>query len=359
MLGETARMSLNDIERMFLNINSAYGDSAEPIEINFYWHGGEPLLIPPDVYRRIFEIQRRVFAESIHRVTNSTQSNFTVINDDHIRLLREFDAVGVSLDLFTGLRVDKHGRDAEHRALENLEKVRAAGIPVAGITVLSKRNAARIAEIYDFYRERRMPFRILPLEKGLYRPGQDFELGPRDVLAAYCTLADIWLADEAPVQIMPLDRYLLLVIHANRRPENRLPRYNPSHLASVLLVDTDGSVYTYGERFGRRLGNIFTMPLDHILASAEYRESVEGALSRIRETCHSCRYYERACTGDPVGEGLQDFNEYEEDGSVRCIVARGIIQHMETRLTEAGTICGGTTHNDMKVLAGRSTLPVQ
>jgi len=359
MLGDRARMSVDQIERMFANVVAGYRCYEEPIAINFHWHGGEPLLIPPDVYREIFAIQRRVFAGSRHKITNSTQSNFTVMDEDRMALLGEFDAVGVSLDLFTGLRVNAAGVCQEDRALEHLERVRAAGIAVGGITVLTRQNISRIPEVYSFYRDRRMGFRVLPLEKGLYATGQDFELGPREVLQAYRTLAEVWLADSDPVSISPLDRYLYLVVHANRRPENRVARHDPLNWASVLLVDTNGSVHTYGERFERSAGNLFTTPLDQILASPAYHGAAAAVLSRMRATCEQCSYYGRACTGDPVGESQQDYTEHEEDGRIRCVVAQGTIRHIERLLTDMGAISNGGVNNAEKLLAGRADFAIQ
>lgn len=353
LLSDRARMSFEQIERLFNNIELGYHGSDEPVAINFHWHGGEPLLIPPQFYWRIFEIQRLAFARSVHKVTNRIQSNFTVMDDDRVALLREFDSVGVSLDLFSGLRVNKGGVCQESRALKNLERVRAAGIAVGGVTVLSQPNLPHISDIYRFYRDRRMCFRVRPLEKGLYPGGQDFEIGPRDVLQAYCTLADMWLTDDSPVSITPLDRFLFLAIHANQHPDNRVALYNPGNWASMVLVDTDGSVYTYGERFQHSLGNLFTTPLDQVLAGPLYQDSTEATRVRMATTCRQCPYYGRACPGDPIGESYHDFVEYEDDGSLRCIVARGIIRHIEQRLREMGTIAASTTHDEEKVLAGR------
>jgi uncharacterized protein len=358
MLSDRTRMSFEQIERMFTNVDAGYRGHNEPLGINFQWHGGEPLLIPPEIYRRIFEIQRSVFAGSIHRVTNSTQSNFTVMDEDRIALLRDFDHVGISLDLFTGLRVNGQGVCQESRALDNLKRVRAAGIAVGGITVLTRRNAPRVREIYNFYREQRMGFRVLPLEKGLYPEEHDFSLGPREVLEAYRTLSAAWLEDDDPVEISPLDRYLFLVVHANFHPENRVGLHDPLGWASVLLVDTDGSVYTYGERFERSVGNLFTTPLDSILASREYHAAAAAVQGRMHATCDRCPSYGRSCTGDPIGQSAQDYVEQEDDGSTRCVVAKGIIQHLENQLTEAGLISGGTVHHLEKIFAGRVSFAV-
>lgn len=336
MLSDESRMSIEQIERMFVNVAQGYRAYNEPIGINFYWHGGEPLLIPPSFYDRVFEIQRRIFSQSTYRVTNSIQSNFTVMDDDRIALLRTFDAVGISLDLFTGLRVNTGGIDLEHRALQNLDLVQKAGIEVAGITVISKSSLARIPDIYQFYRDRRMAFRVLPLEKGLYSTGQDFELGPHEVLRSFRTLIDLWLEDENPVNVMPLDRYLRIVVYALQNPTKRLRRYDPREWPSVLLVDTNGSVYTYAERFERILGNLFTASVDQILAGHEFEQAASATLARMKPTCERCPHYERECLGDPIGDSGQEFMELEEDGSLRCVVARGIIEHLQLRLREKG-----------------------
>jgi uncharacterized protein len=358
MLGDRTRMSFEQIERMFANVEAGYSRCGEAIAINFQWHGGEPLLMPPDVYRKIFELQRKAFAGSIHRITNSTQSNFTVMDEDRLALLGDFDSVGISLDLFTDLRVDGRGVCQEGRALENLKRVRAAGITVAGITVLTRRNAPRAREIYEFYRAQRMSFRVLPLEKGLYPDDHGFGLGPQEVLEAYRTLCSVWLADDEPVRIAPLDRYLFLVVRANFHPENRVARHDPRSWASVLLVDTDGSVYTYGERFERSIGNLFATPLDCILASSEFHDAAAAIEGLMHTTCERCPNYGRSCTGDPIGQSRQDYVEREDDGSTRCVVARGIIQHLECLLREVGAISGGTVHDLEKLLAGRATFVV-
>jgi uncharacterized protein len=122
------------------------------------------------------------------------------------------------------------------------------------------------------------------------------------------------------------------VTHAHQHPANRVALHDPEKWASFLLVDTIGSVYAYGDGFERSCGNRFTTPIDRIPASREHQVSVETRESRMRESCTRCPYYGRACSGDPVGKNQQDFTEYEEDGSVNCIVARVIIQQLERRL---------------------------
>ena len=333
MLGDSRRMSLEQVQRIFVNVHEHFSRLDKPIHINFQWYGGEPLLIPPESYRKIFDLQRLVFNGSGHRITNSVQSNFILIDEERIALLRDhFDVVGASLDLFTDLRVNKAGVCQEFQAVTNLENVLSAGVEVSGITVLTRPNLPHISEIYEFYRDRRMSFRLLPLERGLYAAGQDFEVTPGETLEALCRLADVWLSDSNPVPVEPLSRYLFLVRHMLGHPGNRVGLYDREEWMSILLISTDGTVRGYGDRFQETLGNIFDLSLSEILFGPRFHSAAQTARNRMQRTCTGCSYLGRACSGDPIAESQQDLVEFDDFGNVRCVVARGVISYLEDRL---------------------------
>ena len=76
---------------------------------------------------------------------NSVQTNLTVLDDERIRLLRDgFHQVGVSMDLYGGLRVNTQGRDLQDRILSNMDRLRDAGVWFGRITVLHRGNVDRI-----------------------------------------------------------------------------------------------------------------------------------------------------------------------------------------------------------------------
>ena len=61
-----------------------------------------------------------------------------------------FDGVGVSIDLFGGLRVNLAGRDFQDTVLGNMDELRKAGVDFGCITVLSKQNVHRAADLSSF-----------------------------------------------------------------------------------------------------------------------------------------------------------------------------------------------------------------
>jgi len=265
----------------------------------------------------------------------------TVLDDARISLLRDgFDEAGVSLDLYSGLRVNKRGLCMENRSIANLDRARAAGIELSGITVLTRPLLPRIADVYRFWRERRMGFRLLPVEKGLYEAGQGFEIDAHETLDALRTLADLWLSDDDPVSVEPLARQLYLLLHGRSSERHGVEPYNKHSWEAVVLVDTNGSVYGYADRFNaeRSPGNIFEQPFSQLMRSPTHQRAAEEAATRVQSACSSCKNYGRSCTGDPMAESAMAFTEREADGSPRCIVTKGFIEHLSRRLTERGVL---------------------
>jgi uncharacterized protein len=341
MLSDKRRMSHESIERMFESFAEYYATIPERTLIRFQWHGGEPLLIEPEFYYRAFELQQRVFAGTHHKVTNIVQTNMTVLDEARIALLRDgFDEAGVSLDLFSGLRVNKRGLCVQNKAIKNLDTALAAGVQLSGITVLTRALIERIPEVYRFWRDRRLAFRLLPVESGLYESGQGFEITAKQTLGALCTLADQWLADDDPVSVEPLSRVLYLLMHGRMSEAHRVGVYDKAKWESVVLVDTDGTVYGYADRFeaARSPGNVFQQPFSQLMAHERHQLAVSEANARVAAACRKCEHYGRSCTGDPMGEGENAFTERDEQGNPVCIVTRGFIDHLALRLTQAGII---------------------
>lgn len=338
-LGNREAIPLEQLAKMFNNIASLYQQFDFPIDIEFVWHGGEPLLLPPDYYWSAFELQNQIFGKLANiTITNVVQTNLTVLNPERIRLLRRFDGVGVSLDLFRGLRVNSKGIDSQDRVLANIDRLQAEKISIGCITVLTKLNLPYLKEIYTFYKTLNLPFRLLPLFKGAFDgQHQGFEITASDTLEAFSTLVDFWLEDEQLVNIMPITNYIQRLIHNDNTPNYF---YDKSQWESVYLVNTTGDIYSHADAYNIELshGNIFTTPLTELISGESHQKVIKYAKERIASTCSGCPYFGKQCSGFPMAEGNLEYNEVDERGAIRCIVDRGTLEYIEYRLKEAGII---------------------
>jgi uncharacterized protein len=341
LLSDKTRITLEQLEVALDNFNAFFRTVEHPTVIRFCWHGGEPMLIEPEYYWKAFELQRKVFAGSPHRITNNLQTNLTVLDDARFDLMKNgFDDVGVSLDVVGGLRVNSAGKDQEHRTIANLERVREKGLRPSGITVLSRANLSRLSTVYRFYRDREMSFRVLPIEPGLYEAGQFFELTAPEILTALSKLADLWFTEAPPLRIEPIHSLLDVLIGTAGQLDLRILPYNLTDWQWVILFDTNGQILGYTDGFdgANSPGNIFQTGFDVIMRGAAQRRRAEQARAMIAKSCTDCPYHVTRCSGHHVAEGGATMHEKLPDGSLRCVVARGLFEHLEKRLVESGVL---------------------
>jgi uncharacterized protein len=342
-LHKTDVMTMAQLESLYRNIESYYRSLQIPVAIHFIWHGGEPLLISPQFYWEALDLQAKIFTDPNLKVTNGVQTNLTVLDDERLMLLAEgFDRVGVSVDVFGDLRVYENGRDSQARVLANMDRLQAADIPFGCITVLTKNNIDNIEQIYSFYQKLGISARLLPLHQTNNDAQNDgIEIDPYSVLKAFKTIFDLWLQDEDFAWITPVMEMVREVLNFYD-PAIEFSFYDKREWESINLVNITGDMYGYADAYQieRSYGNLFTTPLGELYASQNHERSILAAEARLQQTCVNCKFF-GACGGYPIAEDGYEYHELDEDGAIRCIVHKGMLQYIEYRLIEEGIISGG------------------
>jgi uncharacterized protein len=339
-LADKTAIAPSQLESMFRHIAGYYRSLAFPVDIEFIWHGGEPLLQHPDFYWQAFDLQHQIFDQSRDRVRNSVQTNLTLLDRERLRLLSEgFDDVGISIDLFGGLRVYETDRESQDRVLQNMDRLLDAGIRFGCITVLSQRNLDRIADIYQFYRTMNLSARILPLFQGAFdNQHAGFEITAYQTLAAFQKLFDLWMADDQFVSITPLQEAIQQVLY-HYTPNAPTGFYDKRDWESIYLVNTDGNVYSYADAYdpARSHGNIFTTPMAQLIDNEQHWRIVRDAELRMEQTCSQCQYF-GSCSGYPIAEGSREYSEVDQQGITQCVVEKGLLRYIDARFRELGLI---------------------
>lgn len=336
-LGSRDHMSRANLRRLYRTVRdhvvAADARDGTRTTVNLVWHGGEPLLLPPDYYWETFADLRAEFAGVEHR--NIVQTNLTVLDDARMELLRTgFDSVGVSVDLFGGLRVNQAGRDSQDRVLANLARLRSAGVAHGCITVLTATNVHRVEEIFEHYAQTNTSFRVLPLFDGAFADQHaSYDVSTAEIVTALTTLFDLWLASAAPITIAPITEYVDRAIrHLTGAPAQY---YNRREWLDTILVDTTGDAYAFGDPYGEResaLGNLFTAALPDLLRGPAFDRSVRTAETRIAANCVSCELF-GACTGSYVAETEPSTRAIDQTTGLRaCVIERAVITHIADRL---------------------------
>ncbi|HEU5331596.1 MAG TPA: radical SAM protein [Actinocrinis sp.] len=337
-LGKPAAMSREQLAAMYRTLASCFRakDAADRMvtRLDFIWHGGEPLMQPPRLYWDTFADQKEIFGDTIP-YQNAVQTNLTLLDDDRFELLANgFTDVGVSLDVTGGLRVNRAGRDQRPKIVRNLERLLEAGQRVGCINVLSSRNIDDAERTFRFHEERGLNFRVLPLfDTGERSQTTPFEVGLQQELDALARFVDLWLASESAAQPpAPLGAYVQIAAKHLAGAEGRGYRDRREWLP-LILVNTDGATYTYGESYGDpawSIGNVFTDSFADMLAGERFERCAVEAERRVARNCLTCPFFD-ACGGTLVAETEMRERDHDGDGTLLC-TAKPVIGYIVDQL---------------------------
>lgn len=308
-----------------------YRDREARTPLRFVFHGGEPFLNKPDYLRSILEILRTHLQPVGVPYVAATQTNLTRYNREILDLFVEYSVtLGVSLDVFGGLRTRISGEDSQDTVLRNLQRLHDDGylepLCVGGITVLTSRNIGRVLDIYEFYARLGMSFRLLPVhnqsaERDFRAPG--LQVSDASVLAAYQAVAIAQLQENVPQSISPIDDYLKAAVIA--RVNGIGPRYDPWDEEYVLIVNTNGDIYSDGDAYSPAgfMGNAYERPFSEIYRSERRKKTCEVRAARA-QTCRVCPYDQR-CNQMPIAECVPSERRLDGNGRLICTIARPMI----------------------------------
>lgn len=327
-LADKARMPLAGLERLFAGLAAAPAAAPDEAPLQFALHGGEPTLLPEAYLRELVALQERHLGSAGIAYRNTIQTNLYAVKPQTLDLLQELRIqISVSLDVFGDQRVTGTGLDVESRIQDKLDRLLAdearRDLVNGGITVLYRHNADRITEIFDFFHQRGLDFRVLPMfhldEHSSAAP--QLCLTPAELLQRLQELAIHWLSQpETRIKVYPLQEYLsAAILHLEGR---RLTPFIPGEQEWAVLVDTSGEVYSHGDAYlpGFSFGNAFAQDYDELMSSATRQHSIAVRNAR-GETCQGCDY-NNSCPRLPVIEALPSERLHSSQGVLACSIAQ-------------------------------------
>jgi len=321
-LGDKARMNLNQIQAAFQNIKSSINELA--IErVNFIWHGGEPFLVPVEVYEQINLIQKDIFGTEFEYM-NSLQTNLTVLTNRHIKFLEGgfFGDIGVSFDVYGDQRVDTKGKSSADLVRANMRKLIDHQIAFGAIAVLARDTLPYIKQTYRFFDALKVEHRILAYYRTVgseqtERHGLDFD----ELVGAYKAVFHEWLASERATPVHPIKDLVRYAVQRIMGIDN--DRYDPSTSERVFVVDVNGDVSNVSES-EFCYGNLFHSPLREIAESEVRVRSIALSQERMQRLCYQCPYFGN-CPGVFVANATSIEREVLETSG--CPV-RAVLDHI-------------------------------
>ena len=266
-------------------------------EILFMWFGGEPFVVGMQRIGEMLKIQNEVFSCSAIKVRNVVQTNLALWDDGLIPIIKNYfdNSISISLDFNPRLRLFPDGKPSKSIVLENVAKLKAAGVRIGLIGTLTRADIGHEREIYAFYKDMNCPFRLnrAHASRDAAQTDVDF-MSVAEFDEFVIGIFKILVSDNPPRA--PFINYYD-VVHALRNGVRQGCRLSPEE--GINFTIEPGGVISDWCRFGGVLGTYRNLE-----SCAEFY--VKGWCTEQPESCSACNYYNIFCNGAC---------EYEKDKS--------------------------------------------
>lgn len=287
-----------------------YIETCETPEVTFNWHGGEPLLLGKEFFRKAIAFEREYAGgKTIH---NTIQTNGTLIDSEWADLFREGNFLtGISVDgpaaVHDRYRTDRKGKPTLAKVLDGIHLMQAAGAEFNTMTTINRASEGSGVEVYEFLKsigsrymqfmpvmEHVKDFRIVPpgTSGAVIAPWSVTDIGFGRFM---CDIFDKWIKGD-------VGRYFVGHFDA------MLARWcgvQPGTCAYAetcggnAVIEHNGDVYmcdhfVYPEF---RLGNILDRSLKEMLTSAEMIRFGISKRNSLPPKCLRCQWVQ-LCNGE-------------------------------------------------------------
>ncbi len=317
--GREPKMSYEMLEKCV----KEYIGANDAREVCFNWHGGEPLILGLDFYRKAVELQQKYCGDKL--IHNTLQTNGTLITDDFASFFKANDfLIGISIDgpqdIHDKYRKDKGGRPTFDKVIKAINIMYRHGVEYNTMSTINKASEGRGLEVYQFLKQLGTRFmQFMPVVEHVKFPlsasgkpnksarphivnpsTEGAQIAPWSVSAvAYgrfmCDIFDYWVRNDVGAYFVNLFDCTL----ANWCGEQPGTCAYAETCGGNSIIEHNGDLYScdhfvYPEY---RLGNIFEADLRRLMSSAEQTGFGINKRNGLPHKCIKCQYF-FACHGE-------------------------------------------------------------
>ncbi|MBY0268498.1 MAG: radical SAM protein [Burkholderiales bacterium] len=330
------RMSLdvaNDICAMYRSHYAGIDQSENRIRISLGLHGGEPLLVGKQHFRRLAAVFRTGLSEFDLRLT--VQTNATLVDEEWIDIFNSYGVtVAVSLDgpaNANAHRPDLKGAESTEKVIRNIKLLATSARQFGGVIAVINPDANGGDVVRFFSDELNLDWFDLLLPDHTYDqlPG-NWDAVSANTLEYLKDAFDAWL----PRASRSSCRFFESLISMLCGSESFVDSLGSSGLAHIT-VETDGTlepndVTRICNGFDRKTGMKAGAGAWKLMKSAPAYQTMVNEVGALSSTCTRCEHV-KICRGGHMTHRYRLSNGFDNP-SVHCSTLAGIIEHVQRGL---------------------------
>ena len=285
---------------------------------SFCWQGGEPTLMGLEFFKQAIELQKK-YGENDQVVSNSLQTNATLLDDNWCKFLREYRfLVGISLDgpaqYHDYYRKSVAGQGSFERVMSAIATLKKHQVEFNVLTLLTDHNVDSTDQIFSFLIEQGITYmQFIPCLEKQGDHIASYSITPDQYGRFLCRLLDLWIAHgPQKVSIRLFDSVMSYLLNGNQTMCTFQKKCN-----DYVVVEHNGDVFACDFFVEPQwlLGNLLETPIDQLVNSQTKRMFSEKKNS-VSNRCFVCRHF-AICRGGCLKE-RNFLNDDYKDNSYFC-----------------------------------------
>jgi uncharacterized protein len=293
---------------------------AQPVQCEFGWQGGEPMVAGLDFFRKVVALQEQYRREG-QAVTNAFQTNGTLLTEEWCEFLAEHKMlVGISLDgppqWHDSFRKDRAGEGTFHKAWAGLQRLEKHRVEYNVLVTLNRINAPHAGDIYRYFVNRGVQYlQFIPiLERDADGNVSDFSCTGEQFGKFSLEVFQQWASrDIGRVS----ERFIDNVMHSLIFGRPSMCCYE-KRCANAHVLEFNGDLYVCDHFVYApwKVGNIHDRPLAELVTDPKLEEFAT-LKTELPTVCRECEYV-ALCNGGcpkhhmPIGTAPARVNHFCE-----------------------------------------------
>lgn len=318
----------------------------------FIFHGGEPLILKPEVYEKLIEkIDRK-------NIRLSMQTNGTLINNEYIKLFKKYNiSIGISLDGCNEeqnyCRIYRNGKNSFNKVMSNIELLKKNNIHFGIIMTITKRHIGKEKMIYDFIASNNLNVNIRPAFPTM-EADNDNIMTEDEYFEFFKNMFNIWYNDKSKrvklKQIREIYDEFAKVLE--EKYCSGLCSEGENCFGKFISLNINGDIYSCNRTYNNEiffLGNLNKQTIDEILNNANKLN--EKRKKKIQESgCSKCEIY-KYCYGGCPANAHSMYNDYTMPEKIFCNSKKKILKYIKFKLEETDEI---NKYNKERILKSKN-----
>lgn len=327
-------------------------------EVNFTWHGGEPMIRPLSYYKKVVRWQRQ-YAEG-KTILNCLQTNGTLLTPEWCRFLHDEGwLVGISIDgpqnMHDAYRMKRNGAPTWEKVMQGIEMLDRYEVEWNAMAVVNDITAARPLDFYRFFRDE-LECRYLqftPVVERIHRhqdgrhlahvmDGEEYAVAPFSVTPEawgefLCTMFDEWYRNDVGEMFVQTFEATL----ANWAGVTPGVCSLSDWCGHAAVMEHNGDIYccdhfVFPEYY---LGNIRNRGILDMLNSEKQMAFADMKTKGLPAQCHKCQW-QFACHGECPRNRFVKTKDGEPGLNYLCEGYRRYFEHVAPYMEELkGRFC--------------------